>query len=181
MSDDPGDTDGSPPADAVDADDLEVVLIAAVAHDGVIGADGAMPWHYPEDLRHFKETTMGHPVICGRRTYESIVDRIGGPLSGRSNVVLTSRDLELPDGALAVGSIAEALAVARDAGDVVYVIGGASVYEQFLALADRMVRTEIHERYEGDTHFPAVDWDEWEELERDDREDLSFVEYGRRR
>lgn len=170
-----GSGDGNDPVD-----DLDVVLVAAVAENGVIGADGELPWHYPEDLRHFKETTVGHPVICGRRTYESIVDRLGEPLPGRTNVVLTTGDLDLPDGAVRAGSIDEALAAARETGsDVAYVVGGASVYEQFLDLADRLVLTEIHESHEGDTYFPGVDWSEWAVLDRDDREELSFVEYGR--
>jgi dihydrofolate reductase len=161
--------------------DPAVVLVAAVAENGVIGRDGDMPWHHPEDLAHFKETTMGHPVVLGRVTYESIADRLGGPLPGRTNVVLSTRDLDLPDGAVQARSVDDALAVASDApgGDTVYVAGGATVYEAFLPLADRLVITEIHSAPEGDTHFPAVDWDHWTETSRDDRDDLSFVTYER--
>lgn len=199
---------------------MEVVLIAAVADNGVIGRDGGMPWHHPEDLVHFKETTMGHPVVMGRVTYESIVADLGGPLPGRTTVVLTSRDLDLPAGAVAVDSVEAALTAARDAladgderagesqsddgvseagpedsvgeagpedsisgagpNDAVYVAGGATVYEQFLPLADRLVLTEVHDSPAGDTHFPAVDWSVWTELARDDRDGLSFVTYERR-
>ena len=170
-------------------DDFTVALIAAVAENGVIGRDGELPWHYPEDLRRFKEVTMGHPVVMGRRTYESIVEHLGEPLPGRTNVVLTSGELEAPDGILRAGSIQEALGLARGAisedssdgdppGDrVVYVIGGTSVYEQFLDRANRLVLTKIHDEYEGDAYFPEVDWSAWEERAREDREELSFVTY----
>lgn len=130
---------------------------------------------------------MDHPVVLGRRTYEGIVESLGGPLPGRTNVVLTSQDLDLPEGAVAVDSVEAALAAAReslaahhtDADATVYVAGGATVYEQFLPLADRLVRTEIHADPEGDTYFPAVDWSDWTEVTRDDRADLSFVTYER--
>lgn len=161
---------------------MEVVLVAAVAANGVIGAGGELPWHYPEDLRHFKETTTGHPVVVGRRTYESIVDRLGGPLPGRTNVVLSTRDLDLPEGAVQARSVGEALEVAREAagGDRAFVAGGASVYEQFLPRADRMILTELDEAFDGDTYFPEWDRDEWVEVDRDEQEALAFVEYERR-
>lgn len=160
---------------------MRVALVAAVAENGVIGADGGMPWHYPEDLRHFKETTTGHPVIMGRRTYESIAERIDGPLPDRTNVVLSSRDLDLPDGAVRAADLDEALVLAEETGsDVAYVVGGATVYEQFLDRADQLVLTEIHETPDGDTYFPDWDRDSWTEVDRDDRETLSFVIYERR-
>ena len=179
-------------------DDLTVALVAAVAENGVIGRDGELPWHYPEDLRRFKEVTMGHPVVMGRRTYESIVERLGEPLPGRTNVVLTSGELDTPGGVLRASSIREALDLASstldeddsdggedDSGEgspderVVYVIGGTSVYEQFLDRADRLVLTEIHDSYDGDAYFPEVDWSAWEEVAREDREELSFLTYER--
>lgn len=156
-----------------------VTLVAAVAANGVIGADGEMPWYHPEDLRHFKATTTGHPVVMGRRTYESIVDRLGEPLPDRLNVVLSSRDLDLTEGAVRAGSVDEALAIAADADDEVFVVGGATVYEQLLDRADRLVLTEIHASHEGDTYFPDWDRDAWIEVDRDDREALSFVTYER--
>lgn len=159
---------------------LDVVLIAAVAENGVIGADGGMPWHYPEDLEQFKQTTMDHPVILGRRTYESIRDRLGGPLPGRTNIVLSRSDPEF-EGAVVVEGIDAALdAAAETDASTVFVAGGATVYEAFLPRADRLVLTEIDADYEGDTHFPA--WppgEEWVECERDEREELAFVEYER--
>ena len=181
-----------------DRDRIDLVLVAAVAENGVIGADAGMPWHYPADLAHFKRLTSGHPVIVGRTTYESIVDRIGGPLPERTSVVLSTRDLDLPDCAVLAGDLDEAVkratAAATDHGvDTVYVIGGATVYQAFLPLADRMVLTEIPEHPDGDTYFPAWDADAWTETARetpdeaggddqersDDSDGLAFVTYER--
>ncbi|WP_254537819.1 dihydrofolate reductase [Halomarina litorea] len=160
---------------------MDVVLVAAVAENGVIGADGDMPWHYPADLAHFKETTTGFPVIMGRRTYESIVAAIDGPLPDRTNVVLSTRDLDLPAGAVHADSVEAALELAAKTGsDTVYVVGGATVYEQFLPRADRLVLTAIPESPEGDTHFPAFDREAWKEVAREEEGELAFVTYERR-
>ena len=169
----------------------DLVLVAAVAANGVVGRDGEMPWHYPEDLAHFKQTTTGHPVVMGRTTYESIAAQLDGPLPDRTNVVLSTSDPDLPEDVVVAESVDEAVAAAADAAeamdvDTAYVVGGASVYEQFLPRADALVLTEIHESYEGDTHFPGWEagagWtaEGWAEVERDDRDDLSFVRYERR-
>jgi len=166
--------------DDTEPEQIEIVLVAAVAENGVIGVDGDLPWHYSEDLQHFKETTMGHPVVMGRRTFEGIVDDLGEPLPGRTNVVLTSQERDFPEGAVRAASLDDARDAARETGsDVAYVVGGATVYEQFMADADRLVLTEVHSEYEGDTYFPEVAWDEWTEVARDEREELSFVEYVR--
>ncbi|WP_049983003.1 dihydrofolate reductase [Halorubrum sp. BV1] len=193
MEDDATDETGDDDADAA-ADALDIVLVAAVADNGVIGDDGGMPWHYPADLAHFKRLTTGHPVIVGRATYESIVDRIGGPLPDRTSVVLTRRGLDgdRPKNVVVANDVDEAVsraaADATDRGvDAVYVIGGATVYEQLLDRADRMVLTEVPERPEGDTRFPDWDADEWVAVEREvapsddtDRDgDLAFVTYER--
>ncbi|WP_411963673.1 dihydrofolate reductase [Haloferax sp. YSMS24] len=168
-----------------DTDTVRFVLVAAVANNRVIGRDGDMPWHLPEDLQHFKQTTMGHPVVMGRKTYESIARQLDGPLPGRYSVVLTSRDLDLPEGAETAASIAEAVDASADAAaemgvETVYVVGGATVYEQFLDRASRMVLTELDDAHEGDTRFPDWDPDEWVETDRDDRDGFSFVVYDRR-
>lgn len=159
---------------------MKIAIVVAVSENGVIGADGDIPWHVPEDLRHFKETTVGHPVIVGRRTYESIVERLGEPLPDRLNVVLSSRNLDLPPGAVRADGIDEALEIATETGsDVAYVIGGRTVYEAVLPMADRIYYTEIHEAVEGDTRFPEWDRSAWREVERDDRNGFSFVVYER--
>jgi dihydrofolate reductase len=132
-----------------------VNLIVAWAHGGVIGRDGAMPWHLPQDLAHFKQTTLDHPVIMGRRTWESLPAKVR-PLPGRRNIVLSTDPGWSAAGAQRCTSLQEALA--RCAGDDdVWVIGGARVYEAALPLADRLVVTEIDADMAGDTHFPA--WD----------------------
>nr|WP_221625645.1 dihydrofolate reductase [Halobellus ruber] len=159
-------------------------MIAAVADNRVIGRDGEMPWHFAEDLEYFKRTTTGHPVIVGRRTYETVVSALGEPFPGRTSVVLTTQSLELPDGAVVANSVDEAIdlaaADARARGvDTAYVAGGGRVYEQFLPHASRLVLTEIHEGYEGDTRFPAFEDDAWVEVERDERAAFDFVTYER--
>ena len=162
---------------------MRVVLVAAVAENGVIGVDGEMPWHYPEDLRRFKETTMGHPVVVGRRTYEAIADRLDGPLPGRTSVVLSRQaDIDLPQAAVHATELDDALALAAAAleadQETVYVAGGATVYEQFLDRADELRITEIPEAPEGDAHFPAIG-EAWTEVDRETHGDLAFVTYRR--
>lgn len=159
---------------------MKLSIVAAVAANGVIGREGGMPWHYPEDLTHFKETTIGHPVIMGRRTFESIRERLGGPLPDRTNIVLTSNPDSLPDGVVGVGSVEEAVSAARARDDEAYVIGGETVYRQFLPDADELILTELREAYEGDTRFPDWNREEWEEVELDDHEEFAFVTYRRR-
>jgi dihydrofolate reductase len=136
-------------------------VIAAIASNGVIGAAGKLPWHLPEDLKHFKTLTSGHPVIMGRRTWESL----GRPLPGRDNIVVTrSRDYEAP-GASVASSLGAALALCADA-PVAFVIGGADLYAEALASADVLVLTEIQHAFDGDTRFPEFDRNDWREVER---------------
>ncbi|RDI70239.1 dihydrofolate reductase [Halopelagius longus] len=180
MADDSAGTD----AEGSDAGEIEYVLVAAVARNGVIGRDGEMPWYLPEDMKQFKRTTTGHPVVLGRKTYENVVEALGEPFPGRTSVVLSTRDLDLPEGAVLANSVAEATARAEAAAaemgvETAYVVGGATVYEAFLPRADRMVLTELHDDYEGETTFPEFDESAWEEVERDGREAFDFVTYER--
>jgi len=146
---------------------MEVALIVAVAENGVIGADGDIPWHYPADLQYFKERTMGHPVIAGRTTFESIVDRLDGPLPGRTNIVLSTSDPDVPEGVVVATDVEAALDAARETGtETAYVIGGRRVYEQFLPRADRLLVTHIPESPAGDTYWPGHDTDRWVETDR---------------
>lgn len=158
---------------------MQLAIIVAVAENGVIGVDGEMPWHYPADLQQFKRETTGHPVILGRTTFEAIADRIGGPLPDRTNIVLTRSDPDVPEGVVVAGGIEEALAAARESGtETAYVVGGQSVYEQFLPRADRLLLTRIPESYEGDTYWPGHDEDRWVETGREQiSEDLVVVTY----
>lgn len=169
---------------AAEAGEVEYVLVAAVAKNGVIGRDGGMPWHLPEDMAHFKRTTTGHPVVLGRKTYENVVEALGEPFPGRTSVVLSTQNLDVPEGAVLVHSVAEATTRAESAAaeigvETVYVVGGAAVYEAFLPRADRMVLTELRDDYDGETTFPEWDGDAWNEVERDEREAFDFVTYER--
>jgi dihydrofolate reductase len=127
-------------------------MIWAQAQDRVIGADGSLPWHLPEDLKLFRTLTTGSTVVMGRRTWESLPDRFR-PLPGRTNVVLTTDPGWAADGARRVSSVAEVLAAYED----VWVIGGGAVYEAFLPHAERLVVTDVDLRVEGDTWAPALD------------------------
>lgn len=142
----------------------QIGLIWAQARHGVIGRDGSMPWHLPEDLAHFKRTTLSHPVIMGRKTWDSIPERFR-PLPGRRNIVLTRQPDWQAAGAEVASSLNQALQHAQDA-DQIWVMGGANVYAQALSLADRLVVTEIDADFEGDSFAPAIG-PEWQETARE--------------
>ena len=135
-------------------------LVVAMALNRVIGRDNALPWRLPADLAYFKRVTLGHPVVMGRRTYESI----GKPLPGRLNIVVTrQRDFAAP-GCVVVGSLDGAWQAAKDA-DEVCVIGGTSLFEETLPLADAIHLTEVLAEVEGDTYFPSFRRSDWRETE----------------
>jgi dihydrofolate reductase len=136
-------------------------LIVARAANGVIGNKGGLPWHIPSDLKHFKSLTMGHPIIMGRKTWESI----GRPLPGRRNIVVSRQDTFAAPGAQVVTSLQAALDACG--GEVeVFVIGGEQLYRQALPLADRLYLTEIGREFEGDTKFPGLSDEDWLESHR---------------
>jgi len=140
-----------------------LVLIAAVAANGVIGINNTLPWRLPEDLKRFKALTTGHAILMGRKTWESL----GRPLPGRQNIVISRKSGYSAPGATVVGSVDEALgAAARGGQDTVFVIGGAEIYSQTLARATCLELTEIQSAVVGDTYFPAFDRSTWHEMER---------------
>ena len=141
----------------------ELVLVAAVAKNGVIGNANALPWHLPEDLKHFKELTTGHSVIMGRKTWESLPERFR-PLPGRHNIVVTRNPAYAAPGATVVHSLEEALKVG--AGGTAFVIGGAELYAHALPLARRMELTEIDAAFPGDAHFPTFSHAQWRAIAR---------------
>lgn len=163
-----------------------ITLVVAMADNGVIGRDGALPWRLPEDLRRFKTQTLGRPVLMGRRTFESI----GRALPGRANLVLTRRaGWQAPPEAGAVTVVHDWPQALRAAGDApeLMVIGGAEIYAMALPHAHRVLLTRVHGDVEGDTRLPAFDAGEWlevavEHFPRDARHahDMSFVELRRR-
>jgi dihydrofolate reductase len=168
---------------------IEVVLIVALAENGVIGAKGTIPWRVRADVQRLKAMTMGKPVVMGRKTFQSLPR----PLPGRTNIVVT-RDLNYrAAGAVVTTSFADAHAIAladalrRFAAEIA-VIGGAEIYVQWMDCADRLEVTEVHARPEGDTFFPAIDPAQWEEVARirnpasaTDSADFSYVTYRRRK
>ncbi|HYX63866.1 MAG TPA: dihydrofolate reductase [Burkholderiales bacterium] len=139
-----------------------VYLVAAVAANGVIGNGGRLPWQLPEDLKHFKRLTLGHPVIMGRRTWESL----GKPLPGRDNIVVTGQPGYGAAGAAVARSLEGALALC--AGEpVAFVIGGSRLFAESLPVAAGLVLTEIHRDFPGDTWFPEYDRSKWRETQRE--------------
>jgi dihydrofolate reductase len=138
-------------------------LIYARARNNVIGKDGDLPWHLPEDLAHFKKTTMGQPVVMGRLTWESIPEKFR-PLPGRSNVVVSRQNNYPAKGASVVNSLEAAMAL-FPADQVVWLIGGAQLYAQGLPLASQVVVTEIDADFEGDAYAPVLNYD-WQEVRR---------------
>ena len=154
-----------------------ITLVAAVARNGVIGADGGMPWHLPADLRHFKAVTMGHPMVMGRRTFDSI----GRALPGRRTIVVTrDRGWSAP-GVDVAHSLEDALAAAADGDPAqpVMVVGGGEIYRQAMPLADRLEITHVDTDASGDTTFPDIDPAGWREESREPGDGYAFVSYVR--
>ena len=186
------------------SDGLSITLVAAMGSNRVIGLDGDMPWHFSEDLAHFKRTTMGGTMIMGRKTFDSI----GRPLPGRRTIVITRNQNWTHDGVEVTHSLADALELAAALADpaavdpapgdpapadpaaassaapvgdpaAVFIVGGGDVYTQALPLADRLVLTEIDEAPDGDTFFPDWSRDEWTETAREVSGELAFVTWER--
>lgn len=160
-----------------------VSLVVAMARNRVIGRDNALPWRLPADLAYFRKVTMGHPIVMGRRTYESI----GRPLPGRHNIVVSRNRAFQAPGCTVVGSLEEAWRAAGDT-DEVCVIGGTSLFRETLPVADRIHLTEVEADVEGDTYFPEFDRSDWTEREvarqpADERHAYPFriVELARRK
>jgi dihydrofolate reductase len=167
---------------------MEIVLVVAVAENGVIGRDNAIPWRLKSDQQRFKAITLNKPVVMGRKTFQSL----RRPLPGRTNIVVTRDPNYRAAGAVVTTSFESARAVAH--GDAlrrfateIAVIGGAEIYAQWMGSASRLEITEVHARPEGDTHLAAIDLAAWEEVARvrnpagpDDSADFSYVTYRRR-
>jgi dihydrofolate reductase len=168
---------------------MRLAIIVAVADNGVIGKDNALPWKLPDDMRHFKQVTMGKPIIMGRKTFESI----GKPLPGRTNIVISRNGAFTAEGVTCVSSLEEALQVAEqtvsmEPAEEAVVIGGSEIYRVTLPLADRLYITEVHASVEGDAVLLGVEWDDWREVRREHHVaqapnpyDYSFVLYERAR
>jgi dihydrofolate reductase len=165
----------------------DIVLIVAVAENGVIGANGAIPWRLKSDMQRLKTMTMGKPVVMGRKTFESL----RRPLSGRTNIVVTRDANFRAAGAVVTTSFADARATAlgdalRRLATEIAVIGGAEIYAQWMDVADRLEVTEVHAKPQGDTTLAPIDLQQWQEVARafhpkagDDTADFSYVTYRR--
>jgi len=148
-----------------------VVMVAAVAENGVIGLGGDIPWSIPEDLKHFRETTKGNTVVMGRKTFESI----GHPLPYRTNIVVTRQVNWTADGVFVAGSVEESIELAQEFDGDIMIIGGAQVYAAAMDHADVQILTEVHQSPEGDTYYPDFERDGWRETGREVREGFDFV------
>jgi dihydrofolate reductase len=155
---------------------MTVTLIAAVARNRVIGADGAIPWHIPEDLARFKDTTMGHVLVMGRRTFESI----GRALPGRSTIVVTRQPDWQFESVLTARSVDEALEQGGRLDDEVFVVGGGEIYEAAMPRASRLVISCVDAAPTGDVFFPEISEREWQEVSREDYDGWVRVTYERR-
>ena len=168
---------------------MEIVLVVAIAENGVIGADGAIPWRLKSDMKRFKALTVNKPVVMGRKTFISI----GRPLPGRTNIVVTRDPDFRAAGAVVTHSFRDARAIAlgdalRRFATEIAIIGGAEIYAQWMDDADRLEITEVHASHVGDTRFATIDAKMWEEVSRvrnpageGDSADFSYVTYRRRR
>lgn len=144
-----------------------ISLIAAVADNLLIGSNNSLPWHLPADFRYFKENTLGKTIVMGLRTFESIGNK---PLPGRKNIILNNGDnYVVPEGCFVAKSIDELLKMVKDEEEVM-ICGGASVYKQFLPIANRLYLTYVHHNFEGDTYFPEFNLADWKEVKRIDNE-----------
>jgi len=142
---------------------MNITLIVAMAENRVIGANNAMPWHLPDDLRRFRALTMGHPSLMGRKTHEAI----GRPLPGRRNLIMTRNAQQDFPGCEAIHTIEDALVIGQRS-EALFVIGGAELYRLFLPLAHRIELTIIHRAFDGDTFFPELPNETWREVSREE-------------
>ncbi len=145
-----------------------ISLIAAVSENNVIGKDNNLPWHLPTDMKYFRDTTMGHCVIMGRKNYDSIPLKYR-PLDGRTNIVVTRQKDLKAEGCIVVNTVEAALAVAKEKNESeVFVIGGADIYNQTINIADKIYYTKIHHSFEGDAFFSEIDLKKWSLISKKD-------------
>ncbi|NOS89893.1 MAG: dihydrofolate reductase [Methylococcaceae bacterium] len=146
---------------------MKISLIVAMAHNRVIGLNNQMPWHLSADLKNFKKITLGSPILMGRKTFESI----GRPLPGRTNIIISRNLAYQQPGCLIANNLENALQIACQNADEVFVIGGAELYKSLLPVANTLYMTLIHQDFTGDTWFPAWDNHSWTEVQREDIND----------
>lgn len=159
-----------------------ITTIVAKAEDNTIGNNNELIWHLPNDLKRFKQLTTGHPIIMGRKTFESI----GRPLPNRINIVISRNPQWNSEGIVVVNSLEEAIEKGKETDNDIFIIGGGNIYKQALWMSDSLEVTEVHHTFEGDAHFPEINTKEWKEVSRerfpkDEKHlyDYSFVRYER--
>ena len=141
-----------------------VSIVVAISENNAIGKNNQLLWYLPADLKHFKNITTGHTVIMGRKTYESV----GKPLPNRRNIIITRQDITI-EGCEVVKSIEDALALCADEEEV-FIVGGADIYRQSMHLTNRIYLTVVHQKFDADSFFPEIHYDEWLETEQEDHE-----------
>jgi dihydrofolate reductase len=159
---------------------METIIIAAIADNGIIGSKGTMPWHIKEEFKHFKETTLGFPVVMGRKTFQSFEK----PLKGRLNIIIT-RDKNYKadfEEVKVFYSINEAVDYCRETvkPEKLFIIGGSEIYKQALDFTDRLIISHLHKSYNGDTYFPPIEEKVWKIQTIDKREEFDIINYIRR-
>ena len=137
---------------------MKITLVAAIAKNNIIGINNSLPWNIPEDLKKFKAMTSGHPILMGRKTFESI----GRPLPNRKNIVLTSDEKYFFKGIDITNSFVEAINLIKELNEEIFIIGGSSIYKLFESSASQLAITHIEKEFEGDSYFPAFNWSRWE-------------------
>ncbi len=160
------------------------IIMAAIANNNVIGKDNNLIWHLPADLRFFKQTTKGHTLIMGRKTFESL----GNPLPHRDSLVITRNKEYTSDGITVFNTLESALEYSENKGlETVFILGGGEIYRQSMEIADKLIITEVHEAFDGDTYFPEIDPEIWEETSREEHNaddknkyNFAFVQYERK-
>ncbi len=152
---------------------MKISLIVAMAANRAIGLNNQMPWHLSADLKRFKQITMGHPIVMGRKTFEAI----GRPLPGRTNIIVSRKSNYVQKDCLAVDSLDAAIREGCRLADEIFIIGGATLYEATLPLADTLYITQINQDFDGDTFFPEFDTGQWREVEREDIKNDAAVNF----
>lgn len=152
-------------------------IIVAISKNNVIGRNGALPWHYPEDLKYFKEITMNQKVLMGKTTFESIVNKLGKPLPNRYNIVVTHDKSFQYDGVEIVNDLQSFIKEKKN--ENIFIIGGRQIYEQCLPYVHYLYITHINKEYEGDVYFPNIDFSKFQLVSKKDSNDLSFCVYQR--
>ncbi len=156
---------------------MKLALIAAISENNCIGKQGKLPWNIPEDMKHFKDLTLGHTVLMGRKTWESLPPKFR-PLPQRKNIVITrDQAYQVPEGVVVCQSITQVLE--QFSNDIVLVIGGAEIYKQTIDIADTLYITHVHKHVDGDAFFPPIDHKQWKVDSEEKHEEFSFVTYSK--